>query len=120
MKKYKKDINFNIFVNYKMLFSKMLSCVVVFFILISLIKVRGIGVDVDFLNESMMVSKKMVVGQVRYMTAFSVKGIYYELTVYMDLWNNEIVSYSLSSKRSPTMLMPSCRDSPRMPSKGVT
>ena len=73
MKKYKKDINFNIFVNYKMLFSKMLSCVVVFFILISLIKVRGIGIDVDFLNESMMVSKKMVVGQVRYMTAFSVE-----------------------------------------------
>ena len=73
MKKYKKDINFNIFVNYKMLFSKMLSCVVVFFILISLINVRGIGIDVDFLNESMMVSKKMVVGQVRYMTAFSVE-----------------------------------------------
>ena len=75
MKKYKKDVNFNIFVNYKMLFSKMLSCVVVFFILISLIKVRGIGIDVDFLNESMMVSKKMIVGQVRYMRVFSVKMI---------------------------------------------
>ena len=75
MKKYKKDINFNIFVNYKMLFSKMLSCVVVFFILISLIKVRGIGIDVDFLNESMMVSKKMIVVQVEYMRAFSVKMI---------------------------------------------
>ena len=73
MKNYKNNINFNIFVNYKMLFSKMLSCVVVFFILISLINVRGIGIDVDFLNESMMVSKKMVVGQVRYMTAFSVE-----------------------------------------------
>ena len=24
------------------------------------------------------------------MTAFWVKGIYYELTLYMDLWNNEI------------------------------
>ena len=56
MKKYKKDINFNIFVSYKMLFSKMLSCVVVFFILISLINVRGIGIDVDL-----------------YMTAFSVE-----------------------------------------------
>ena len=33
------------------------------------------------------------------MTAFYVKGIYYELTLYMDLWNNEIVSHSLSSKR---------------------
>ena len=27
------------------------------------------------------------------------KGAYYELTLYMDLWNNEIVSHSLSSKR---------------------
>ena len=33
------------------------------------------------------------------MTAFWVKGIYYELTLYMDLWNNEILSHSLSSKR---------------------
>lgn len=33
------------------------------------------------------------------MTAFYVKTKYYELTLYMDLWNNEIVSYSLSSKR---------------------
>ena len=75
MKKYKKDINFNIFVNYKMLFSKMLSCVVVFFILISLINVMGIGIDIDFLNGSVMVSKKMIVGQVGYMRAFSVKMI---------------------------------------------
>ena len=75
MKKYKKDINFNIFVNYKMLFSKMLSCVVVFFILISLINVRGIGIDIDFLNESVMMSKKMIVSQVGYMRAFSVKMI---------------------------------------------
>ena len=75
MKKYKKDINFNIFVNYKMLFSKMLSCVVVFFILINLINIRNIGIDVDFLNGSVMVSKKMIVGQVGYMRAFSVKMI---------------------------------------------
>ena len=33
------------------------------------------------------------------MTAFYVKGVYYELTLYMDLWNNEIVSHSLSTKR---------------------
>ena len=37
------------------------------------------------------------------MTAFSVKGVYYELTLYMDLWNNEIVSYSLSAKRGDRM-----------------
>ena len=37
------------------------------------------------------------------MTAFYVKGVYYELTLYMDLWNNEIVSYALSSKRGDRM-----------------
>ena len=37
------------------------------------------------------------------MTAFYVKGIYYELTLYMDLWNNEIVAHSLSSKRGDRM-----------------
>lgn len=37
------------------------------------------------------------------MTAFYVKGVYYELTLYMDLWNNEIVSHSLSSKRGDRM-----------------
>jgi len=37
------------------------------------------------------------------MTAFYVKGAYYELTLYMDLWNNEIVSYALSSKRGDRM-----------------
>ena len=37
------------------------------------------------------------------MTALRVKGIYYELTLYMDLWNNEIVSHSLSSKRGDRM-----------------
>lgn len=37
------------------------------------------------------------------MTAFCVKGVYYELTLFMDLWNNEIVSYSLSSKRGDRM-----------------
>lgn len=33
------------------------------------------------------------------MTAFYVQGVYYELTLYMDIWNNEIVAHALSSKR---------------------
>lgn len=37
------------------------------------------------------------------MTAFYVKGSYYELTLYMDLWNNEIVSHSLSARRGDRM-----------------
>ena len=37
------------------------------------------------------------------MTAFCVKGVYYELTLYMDLWNNEIVSHALSAKRGDRM-----------------
>lgn len=37
------------------------------------------------------------------MTAFYVKGAYYELTLYMDLWNNEILSYSISSRRGDRM-----------------
>lgn len=37
------------------------------------------------------------------MTAFRVKGIYHELTLYMDLWNNEILAHSLSAKRGDRM-----------------
>ena len=37
------------------------------------------------------------------MTAFYVKGVYHELTLYMDLWNNEIVSHALSAKRGDRM-----------------
>lgn len=37
------------------------------------------------------------------MTAFYLKGIHYELTLYMDLWNNEILTYSLSRKRGDRM-----------------
>ena len=37
------------------------------------------------------------------MTAFRVHGIYYELTLYMDLWNNEIVAHALSSRRGDRM-----------------
>lgn len=33
------------------------------------------------------------------MTAFWVKSNYYELTLYIDLWNNEIVGYALSNKK---------------------
>lgn len=33
------------------------------------------------------------------MTAFQLAGCYYELTLYLDLWNNEILAYSLSNKR---------------------
>lgn len=33
------------------------------------------------------------------MTAFWAKKTYWELTLYMDLWNNEIVGYGLSSRR---------------------
>ena len=37
------------------------------------------------------------------MTAFRVRGVYYELTLYMDLWNNEIVAHALSAKRGDRM-----------------
>lgn len=37
------------------------------------------------------------------MTAFYVKGTYYELTLYMDLWNNELVAHALSAKRGDRM-----------------
>lgn len=33
------------------------------------------------------------------MTAFYLEGKYFELTLYMDLWNNEILTYALSNKR---------------------
>ena len=32
------------------------------------------------------------------MTAFCANGVYYELTLFMDLYNNEIIAYSLSNK----------------------
>lgn len=37
------------------------------------------------------------------MTAFWVNNIYYELTLYMDLFNNEITTYSISEKRGDRM-----------------
>ena len=33
------------------------------------------------------------------MTAFYVKETYWELTLYMDLWNNEIVGYGLANRK---------------------
>lgn len=38
------------------------------------------------------------------MTAFYVKDIYYELTLYMDLCNNEIVRYALLAERGDRMV----------------
>ena len=37
------------------------------------------------------------------MTALYVNGTYYELTLYLDLWNNEILAHALSSKRGDRM-----------------
>ena len=37
------------------------------------------------------------------MTAFRANGTYYELTLYMDLWNNEIVAHELSARRGDRM-----------------
>ena len=37
------------------------------------------------------------------MTAFYSQGRYYELTLYLDLWNNEILAHSLSAKRGDRM-----------------
>lgn len=37
------------------------------------------------------------------MTAIYVNGIYYELTLYMDLWNNELVAHSISARRGDRM-----------------
>ena len=37
------------------------------------------------------------------MTAFRLKGGYYELTLYMDLWNNEILSYSHTNLKADRM-----------------
>ena len=37
------------------------------------------------------------------MTTFRLHGTYYELTLYMDLWNNEIIAHALSAKRGDRM-----------------
>ncbi len=37
------------------------------------------------------------------MTAFYVKGVYYELTLFMDLWDNELLNHALSAKRGDRM-----------------
>lgn len=37
------------------------------------------------------------------MTMFWIHGVCYELTLYMDLWNNEIIAHALSGKRGDRM-----------------
>ena len=37
------------------------------------------------------------------MTVFYVNGTYYELTLYMDLWNDELITHALSSRRGDRM-----------------
>ncbi|MBQ1745634.1 MAG: IS3 family transposase [Clostridiales bacterium] len=37
------------------------------------------------------------------MTAFRLNNVYHELTLYMDLWNNEILTYALSAKKGDRM-----------------
>lgn len=37
------------------------------------------------------------------MTAFRINNTYHELTIYMDLWNNEILTYALSAKKGDRM-----------------
>ena len=37
------------------------------------------------------------------MTAFYFNGVYYELTFFMDLWNNEILTHALSQKKGDRM-----------------
>ena len=37
------------------------------------------------------------------MTIFYVKGTYYELTLYMDLWNDELIAHALSLRRGDRM-----------------
>ena len=44
------------------------------------------------------------------MTAFRLHGTYYELTFYMDLWNNEILTYALSQRRGDRMTYIEGRD----------
>ncbi len=37
------------------------------------------------------------------MTAFRLNNVYHELTLYMDLWNNEILTYALSARKGDRM-----------------
>ncbi len=36
-------------------------------------------------------------------TTFRVNGLYHELTLYMDLWNNEIITHGFFPKRGDRM-----------------
>ena len=63
--------------------------------------------DPDRIFPNLLLSELQVDGPLQCivsdMTAFSVKGVYYELTLYMDLWNNEIICHALSAKRGDRM-----------------
>ena len=63
--------------------------------------------DPDRIFPNLLLSEMQIDGPLQCivsdMTAFYVKGVYYELTLYMDLWNNEIVAHSLSAKRGDRM-----------------
>ena len=63
--------------------------------------------DPDRIFPNLLLSEMQIDGPLQCivsdMTAFSVKGVYYELTLYMDLWNNEIISHGLSAKRGDRM-----------------
>ena len=45
------------------------------------------------------------------MTAFRINNVYHELTLYMDLWNNEILTYALSTKKGDRTTYMRGRDS---------
>ena len=63
--------------------------------------------DPDRIFPNLLLSEMQIDGPLQCivsdMIAFHVKGIYYELTLYMDLWNNEIVAHSLSAKKGDRM-----------------
>ncbi len=63
--------------------------------------------DSDKVYPNLLMSEMQIDGPLQCivsdMTAFYVKGVYYELTLYMDMWNNEIVSHALSAKRGDRM-----------------
>lgn len=56
---------------------------------------------------NLLMAERQIDGSLQYivsdMTTFWVKGVYYERTLYMELWNNEIVSHALSSGRGERM-----------------
>ncbi len=71
---------------------------------------KGLGLKKGKINEEKLKFNNLVWNGWKYltrpfeiiisdMTAFRVKGIYYELTLYFDAWNKEIVGYGLASRK---------------------